>query len=378
MNLNEMKIALDALKNETRSLNENGDVDGAKAKLEEIRSLKEQIDVQTELEQEERAAIEAKIETTITKEKREMKSTEMEVRSAFGKLLAGKMLNEEERQLVSGATGESGGFLIPADVKTQIEEYKRDYKQAKNYVGVVPTNSNSGSVAIAASANATGLVAFDDDNSGLDETSTVFEQRPFAVKNYGTILPIARTFLQDEQGGFMAYVSRLFAQKAITTENAQIFTKALEGKTAKSVDAIEKIKGELTRGIDPVLEAGFVVFANQSAYAMLEEMTDANKRPMLQPSPTEPTQKTLFGYPVIVFSDATVGKGSTPTLIAGNMVEGIKFVDRGVYEVAVSEDAGFTKNQVLARVVERFDVVQGDKDAYMVFNIAKAAAGTGE
>lgn len=362
--LDELKQALAGIKEEARSLNESGKVEEAEAKLEELRSLNKQITVQAELDAQEIEEVETKMEN------REVKQEGVELRDAFYKAVAGKTMTQEERALVQSAVSADGGFLVPQDIKTQINENKRQYKQAKELIGRVTVGTESGSFVVEDLSAMAGLVNFDDDNAGLAESQPKFRNLEYKVKNYGTITPVAKAFLQDETANFMSYLNGHFAKKAIMTENTEIFAALKTGKTAVAVTDIASIKKVVNTQVDPAIKAIAVIATNQDGFNAMDQLEDANGRPMLQMNPANPTEYLLLGMPVHVFSNRELPSvaGKAPIFI-GSLADGAKFFDRGVYEVAVSQEAGFKQNQVVARVVERFDVKQADADAYVLAEI---------
>lgn len=145
-----------------------------------------------------------------------------------------------------------------------------------------------------------------------------------------------------------------------------------DGKSAKKVSDINGIKEEMHK-LDPAIADNAVVVVNQTAFSRLDQMEDENGRGLLQPNPADATKTILLGHEVHVFSDAEL---SGEAMFIGDLNEGVKFFDRGVYEVAISSEAGFTKNQTVARCVERFDVKQSDKDAYTYLKVEKVSEET--
>lgn len=362
--LQELRQMLAEMKDETRSLLDADKVTEAETKMEEVRKLEKQIELQIELNEEEERAI----DTTKT-----TKGTEkMEQRQAFIKVLQNKA-TVEERALVQSSVDTDGGYIVPKEIKTDINELKRSYKSAKELVDVITTSTDAGSFVIEEGANVTALVNFDEDNNGLDVQAPKFKNVAYKIGAYGAITPISNSFLQDETGNFMSYLNRLFARKAIHTENTKIFAELKAGKTAKKVADIKAIKDALHK-LDPAISANAVVVVNQTAFARLDQLEDGNGRPLLQANPADATQMMLLGRPVHLFSDAELpnvaGRGA---MFIGDLREGVKFFDRNVYEVAVSTEAGFTKNQTVARVVERFDVKQGDATAYEYLEVEEPA-----
>jgi HK97 family phage major capsid protein len=363
---------------EARSLNEEGKLEEAEAKLEEVRSIKKKIAIQEELDAEETRSMKDKMKngasTVVTGGSSEpQKATEEERSSAFLKAIQGKPLTDEQRALVQSATGSEGGYLVPKAISTQINELKRQYKSVKDVIGVVPVSTESGSFVMEDSASLTELVNFNDTNTGLAEQTPAFKNVEWAVKNYGAVTPIAKAFLQDETANFMAYLSGLFARKAIRTENKKAFEVLPTGKTAKAVTDLKSLKKVVNVDLDPAIK-GISVFAmNQDGFNFFDAMEDGNGRPLLQQDPVNKTQYLLLGLPVHVFSNAELPTTGTTTkkarIFVGAISEGVKFFDRGVYEVAISTEAAFTKAQTVARVIERFDVKQGDVGAYEMIEV---------
>src|SRR5699024_7894225 len=264
----------------------------------------------------------------------------METRTAFIRTLQGKA-DAEERAIVQSSENADGGYVVPEDLATDINELKRNYKSAKELVDVVTTGTDKGNFVMEEGANVTQLVNFDEDNDGLDEQAPKFKNIAYQIANYGAITPISNSFLQDEQGNFLQYLNRLFARKAIRTENAKIFKALTDGKTAEKVANIEDVKAQL-HSLDPAIADNAVIVVNQTAFTRLDAMTDENGRGLLQPNPADATKMTLLGRPVHVFSDAELDGDA---MFIGDLNEGVKFFDRGVYEVAISSEAGFTRNQ---------------------------------
>src|SRR5699024_10892889 len=121
----------------------------------------------------------------------------METRTAFIRTLQGKA-DAEERAIVQSSENADGGYVVPEDLATDINELKRNYKSAKELVDVVTTGTDKGNFVMEEGANVTQLVNFDEDNDGLDEQAPKFKNIAYQIANYGAITPISNSFLQDE------------------------------------------------------------------------------------------------------------------------------------------------------------------------------------
>ena len=198
------------------------------------------------------------------------------------------------------------------------------------------------------------------------EDGPKFKTKGYSIKNKGAILPVSNTLLADEQSGLMSYVGRWFARKAVKTENADILAVMVADKTAKALSDWKALKRSLNKDLDPALIPGSVIVTNQDGFDELDNAVDENGRPILQPDPKNPTQKMFKGLSIDVYSNNDIpSKNGKAPIFYGNLEEAITFVNRARYEIAKSKEAGFTKNATLIRILERYDVIKTDNDAYI-------------
>ena len=78
----------------------------------------------------------------------------------------------------------------------------------------------------------------------------------------------------------------------------------------------------------------------------------------------------LSGITIEVYANTNIPDvdGASPVYI-GNLEEAIKFMDREEMALAVSKEAGFTKNLTLIRAIQRDDVVTKDTKSYLNINL---------
>lgn len=125
-----------------------------------------------------------------------------------------------------------------------------------------------------------------------------------------------------------------------------------------------------------------MILTNQDGFNYLDKLKNDKKEYILQPDPTQPTKRLLFGrYPVKVVSNRTlkttevitkVGDAQTPTHTAdkypfyfGNFAEAVTLFDRDVVTVESSDVAGdlWKKDLIGFKVRDRFDVKSVDEKA---------------
>lgn len=350
-------------KEEARSMLEGRKMEEARALTKEIKELQAEYETEEALFEEERSSIESGLE----KGSVVPIGTPDQTRTFF-KALRGEVLSDEERALVVGGTNEEN-LIIPQDINTQINELRRSYKSARELIGLYPTNTLTGSFVYEDTTTITELTNFTDGGDVPSSNEPKFKPVSYALKEYGGLLPVSNLLLKNETGGLINYIGTWFNKKAIKTENKKIFEALQSNKTAKAIADWKALKKSINVDLDPELATDIVIVMNQDAFDVLDAALDGTGRPVLQPNPANPTQRLFMGYPVEVFSNALLPTTGTTTkkapIFYGALKEGATFVAKEGLEFATSEHAGFAKNQTLIRVIELFDVIQADKDAYI-------------
>lgn len=302
----------------------------------------------------------------------------------FNKLVFGRQLNEEEKAFLNKAgtpgqveaTPAKGGYLVPEEQISQLLELRRAYTQLKGYTNVQIALSNAGKQPTVGAETGT-LTAFDELNE-IHQGDIDFSQLSYEIADYGDIIPVSNTLLQDTDLNLMGIIGQRFARKAVNTENAQILAKL--AAITNSPTAISTYKGitkALNVTLDPAFYANAKIFTNQDGFEWMSELEDAQNRPLLVPDVAAPDTYRFRGKEVVVISNSILETSETGTgtvtrkapMYIGSMSDFLAFFERKGVEVAVSGEAGFTKNATLIRAIERFDTVVADSAAMKSYQV---------
>jgi HK97 family phage major capsid protein len=266
-----------------------------------------------------------------------------------------------------GATPTKGGYLIPTEQMTRIIEFRRAYAQLKNYCNVQMAGSRTGTQPTIGKED--GELTNFEELKDINVSDIDFGQVSYAVKDYGDIIPVANQLLQDIDVNLVDIIGQRFARKAVNTENKAIIT-LLNTLTATAYDSYKGINTVLNKVLDPAISANSTIFTNQSGYDFLDQLEDAEKRPLLMADVTAPGQYRYRGRPIVVLKDTilTSATGTVPFLI-GSMSDYATFFDKVGVEMAISTEALFTKYATAIRAVERFDVQKVDGEAMVLATV---------
>ncbi len=363
--MRELQAQILELTNEAKGYmeGENKDLEKAEGCLNKAEELQKELDLLGKIENAKKAnAADVATEVEGTK-----KADGFEL---IVKMMNGKATEAEKAALVTGTDSANGeNYLIPEDVKTEINELRKSYVSAKELVTVEPTASLTGSVNYEKGAPA-GLVDFDDGDAIAEESSIQFDKIPFTIGFKGKLIPVSRILAKGERAGLMSYLDKWFVKNAIISENADIFATlkaGYNGGTPKAIAGWKALKRSINVDLDPACKINGVIATNQSGFAMLDEEEDANGRPILQPNPANPTEKLFQGLVVKVYPDAQLPNIDAThfPVIYGDTKAGATFKEFESLEFNVSEHFLFNKNQNCLRAIEGYDVMSTDKGAYI-------------
>lgn len=344
---------------------EGKDLTKATELLDQIDKLQEEFDLEARLEKQAKAGVPDDAQGVEGTEKK-FNGFQM-----IAKMMHKKPLTDTEKAaLVSGENSEHGEtYLVPDDVRAEINELRKTYVSARDIVTVETTDALAGSVTYEDGTPA-GLTDFDDGDAIPEESGVKFVLKKFAIAWKGKLIPVSRILLGAAKASLMNYLNRWFVKNAVITENSKIFATLKAGYNAgtpKAVAGWKALKKSITVDLDPSCLIDGVIVTNQSGFAALDAEEDNDGRPVLQANPAHPTEKLFQGLRVKVFPDAQLPNIDAThfPMIYGATKAGATFVEHQNLEFAISEHYFFNKNQNCLRVIEGFDVMSTDTGAYI-------------
>lgn len=369
----ELQIVLNKLKNEAEALNKKEDATIAEVqnKTNEIKLAKAKFDSQLQIEADEEAEIEAAVKTPIAGKVLEGKEVQDHYVEVFYNALRGKSLNAEDMALLqinnalSSTSDADGGYLIPVDQQTAINELKREFLPLDVLVNIEPVSTLTGNRNIEVDAQYTPFVAFTEGIDVPESDTPTFRNIVYAILDRGGILPMPNNLLNDNTANLQAYLNRWLAKKSVATRNSLIVTllKTLLKTQIADIDDVKKI---LNITLDPAISAMAIVVMNQDAFNVFDTMKDGDGKPVLQPNPLNATQKMIAGKVIHVYSNKTLPTVATkaPVLI-GSLKEAVTLFDRQQISLLSTTVGGtaFAKNRTDIRAITREDVRMVDTDA---------------
>lgn len=266
--------------------------------------------------------------------------------------------------------GEAGGFIVPTDEQTKINELKRTLNPLSALVRVENVNTMSGTRVLEKASDMTPFASVAELAAISEIDGPKFTQVKYAIKKFAGILPISEELLADSDQNLLAYVNGWLAKKSVATENAQILA-VLKTLTKAPLTNLDGIKEILNVTLDPTISLMSSVLTNQDGFNFLDKQKDTDGRYLLQPNPLDSTQKLLFGKPVTVVSnkvlptDASVASTKKAPVIIGSFTDAVALFDRQATTLTGTSVGGdaWKRDSYDVKAVTRIDVQKFDDKA---------------
>ncbi|WP_408004870.1 phage major capsid protein [Radiobacillus kanasensis] len=311
-------------------------------------------------------------------------------KNAFFKAIRGQVLNQDESSIMqkfnaklSEGAGEDGGFVVPEDITTTINELKNTQDNLEQYVTVEPVKTNKGARTLERRADSTPfapLSEYGNPNAMAEIASPKFDRLSYAIEDYAGFLPAPNDLLDDSDQALEEYLKKWIAKKSKATRNSLILA-VLNSLAKVTWTDYKGIKTAINVDLDPAHAEVALIFTNQDGFNYLDQLEDNNGKPLLQEDPQDPTRKLLAGRRIVVLSnktiptvvDGTAGTSMAP-FIVGDLKEAVVLWDRKQMSLDMTKEGGnsWRTNTTEFRAIEREDVTSWDEEAvvYGQINIA--------
>lgn len=376
--MRELLAQREAVAAKAREAIENGTAADVKAAREELEDINNRIEALRALEAEEEREFENSRPRGEQKEREELKN---EYKSVFVKALRRKRLNADERNIIrdykrtfynvmheGGVVTDPDGdssLIVPEDVQTTINTIMRQLNDLTQYVRQETTTMLSGSRVLEADEEMIPMAVVDEYGEINELDNPKFTPVTYKLVKRAGFLPITNELLADTDQNILAYVSNWIARKVVVTRNVLVRNKLDELDKVPLAD-INDLKRVLNVDLDPAISASAIILTNQDGFHFLDTLQDNDGRPLLQPDPTNATQRLFKGRPIVVMSNRhlpTVDEKAP--MIVGNLQQLIVHFWRGMFELSSTTEGGeaWRRDSTELRVITRDDVVLWDEAA---------------
>ncbi len=266
--------------------------------------------------------------------------------------------------------GDQAGLTIPADIQTTIHTLVRQYDALEQYVNHESVTTPSGSRVYEKWSDITPLANLDDESATIgDNDDPKLMVIKYLIKRYAGITTVTNTLLKDTAENILAWLSTWIARKVVVTRNKAIIMDVMSKAPKKTTLAkFDDIVTMINTSVDPAIKTTSFLMTNTAGLNVLSQVKDAMGRYLLQPDPKQPDQYLLKGKRIIEVADRWLpDTGNAHPLYYGDLKQAVTLFDReNMSLLATNIGAGaFEKDLYKIRVIDRFDVVSTDSEAWV-------------
>jgi HK97 family phage major capsid protein len=287
-----------------------------------------------------------------------------------------------------------GGYVVPQDIQTQINQYKQAEFSLESLITVEPVTTNKGQRTFEKKSTMSGFADIEEGADAPQMDTPQFERVGYEIIARGGWLPLTNSLLADTDQNITATITRWIGRKSNATSNTKIMG-LVNTQTSKPISTMDEIQKAIIVTLGAAYREGSRILTNDDGLLFFAEMKDTTGRYLLQPSPNEPMQMYLSIGPLripvtsvpnqVVASDKKeAGKLKIP-MVCADFMEAFKKYDRQQTTLLSSNIAvagtlnAFTQNLTLVRAIERNDFKVMDKDAFVNLSmVVNDASVTGE
>ena len=370
MNLQQLLDAINAKKAEVKNLAEQGKIAEAKTAKEELVNLQEQYNILKDVVEEEQTGV--SIDNFAN-------ALAVKIASASGSDAIHDFAEAARHgfytNTMTEGTKADGGYTVPEDIQTKINQYKKAVFSLESLVDVETVKTGSGRRTFQKKAQAEGFKAVAEAGKIQGNNTPQFEILEYAVKKYAGYMPVTSELLADSDANITAVLTKWLAEEDIATKNAQILT-AIATKAETDLKNLDGIKKAVNVTLGAAYAGGVAIVTNDDGLNYLDTLVDKQGRYLLSPDVQNPMQMVLAvgarKIPVKVVPNTILAtKTNKIPFIIGDLKEAVKIFDRAKLNIMTSNVAAvgtlnaFEQDLTLFRGIERFDCKVKDSDAFV-------------
>lgn len=365
-------------KNEVKELVAADKIDEAKAAKAELEKLQAKFDIMKDIEVEQAQAVQDHGKAP--------KEANNDPIHAFANAARRRFANDIAYP--NEGTAAQGGYTVPQDIQTKINEFKQDRFALETLVDVVGVTAPTGSRVYQTRANHAGFSLVAEAGAIGQVAAPEFSVINYAVSKYAGYLPVTNELLADSDANIASVLIKWLGEEDIATRNNIILSK-LATLTTKDLANLDGIKHALNVDLGAKFIGSSSIITNDDGFNYLDTLKNGQSEYLLKPSmdPTKPMERRLAvgatTIPVVVVPNAVLasGKKSGKTVMpfyVGDMKEALTIFDRKKVVIdnsttaSVSGFNAFEQDMTLFRAIERLDCQFIDNTAVIAGTITEA------
>lgn len=363
----ELLDKINAKKTEVQNLAESGKLEEAKAAKEELKSLQDQFDLLKDVLDPDGTGTVPEpgniVLDPVNKPKDSIAEFANAARNGF-----------KNATMVEG-TPADGGYTVPEDIQTRINEYRDAKVSLIQFVDVEHVTTNKGQRTFKKRAQQTGFTKVAEGGKIGAGTTPQFERISYEIEKYAGYFAVTNELLADSDANIVNVLTRWIGDESRVTRN-KIILDVLKTKDKTTITSLDDIKKALNVTLGQAFKPTSRIITNDDGLQWLDTLKNDKGEYLLQQDPTSPMAMRLCAgattIPVTVVPNADLKtEFNKIPMIIGDTREAVKFFDRNQMSImssniaAIGDLNAFEEDLTLWRAIEREDCVMKDDQAFV-------------
>lgn len=287
-----------------------------------------------------------------------------------------------QNETMTEGTPADGGYTVPEDIQTKINEYRDAKASLISLVDVENVTTNKGQRTFKKRAQQTGFTKVAEGGKIGAGTTPQFERISYTIDKYAGYFPVTNELLADSDANIVSVLTQWIGDESRVTRNKLILAELAKGNKA-TIASLDDIKKALNVTLGQAFKPTSRIITNDDGLQWLDTLKDTDGKYLLQPNPADPMQMRLCAgattIPVTVVPNADLPTNTQKIpVIIGDLKEAVKFFDRNLMSIISSNIAAigtlnaFESDLTLFRAIERETCVLKDKAAFVYGEINTA------
>lgn len=363
----ELLDKINAKKTEVQNLAESGKLEEAKAAKEELKSLQDQFDLLKDVLDPDGTGTVPEPSNIVLEPVNKPKDSVAEFANAAR--------NGFKNATMVEGTPADGGYTVPEDIQTRINEYRDAKVSLIQFVDVEHVTTNKGQRTFKKRAQQTGFTKVAEGGKIGAGSTPQFERISYEIEKYAGYFAVTNELLADSDVNIVNVLTRWIGDESRVTRN-KIILDVLKTKDKTAITSLDDIKKALNVTLGQAFKPTSRIITNDDGLQWLDTLKNDKGEYLLQSDPTSPMAMRLCAgattIPVTVVPNADLATESNKIpIIIGDTREAVKFFDRNQMSImssniaAIGDLNAFEEDLTLWRAIEREDCVMKDDQAFV-------------
>lgn len=272
-------------------------------------------------------------------------------------------------------TPADGGYTVPEDIQTRINEYRDAKASLINLVDVENVTTNKGQRTFKKRAQQTGFTKVAEGGKITAGSTPQFERISYEIEKYAGYFPCTNELLADSDANIVGVLTQWIGDESRVTRN-KLILEVLATKDKTAIASVDDIKKALNVTLGQAFKPTSRIITNDDGLQWLDTLKDSDGDYLLQKNPANPMEMrlaagaTTVAITVVPNADLPTSESKIPMII-GDLYEAVKFFDRNQMSImssniaAIGELNAFEEDLTLFRAIEREDCVMKDAAAFV-------------